>query len=47
VINVGGVPTIVDPDHYKKRFKEAMDRYFVAIYQDKSIQSFEEMIGKS
>lgn len=24
-------PTVIEPAHYKRRFREAMDRYFVAI----------------
>jgi hypothetical protein len=39
VINAGEKPTIIDPEQYKKRFKDAIDMYFIAIYEDKSIQS--------
>mmetsp|Transcript_41135 Transcript_41135/g.30250 ORF Transcript_41135/g.30250 Transcript_41135/m.30250 type:complete len:114 (+) Transcript_41135:232-573(+) len=43
-INAGGDPTIVDPDLYKKRFREAMNKYFVAIYADQSILTLEEAL---
>lgn len=31
IINRGEVPTIVDPDKYKIRFKKAMKRYFIGM----------------
>jgi 1-phosphatidylinositol-3-phosphate 5-kinase len=31
IINRGEVPTIVDPDKYKFRFKRAMKRYFIGM----------------
>ena len=31
IINRGEVPTIVDPDKYKLRFKKAMKRYFIGM----------------
>lgn len=31
IINRGEVPTIVDPDKYKLRFKRAMKRYFIGM----------------
>jgi 1-phosphatidylinositol-3-phosphate 5-kinase len=37
VLNAGENPTIIDPIQYRKRYKEAMDKYFVAMYSDKSI----------
>ena len=36
VINYGEDPTIIDPEQYKKRFKEAMNKYFVPLYPDKN-----------
>ena len=32
VIGYGEDPTIIDPEQYKKRFKEAMNKYFVPLY---------------
>ncbi len=38
IMNRGEVPTIVDPDRYKYRFKRAMKRYFIGmIIQDEKI----------
>ena len=31
IINRGEIPTIVDPDKYKLRFKRAMKRYFIGM----------------
>lgn len=30
-MNPGDKPTIVDPEQYKKRFKEALKKYFIGI----------------
>ena len=37
LVNMGADPTIINPEQYKNRFKEAISKYFVAIYSDKSI----------
>lgn len=39
LINRGEVPTIVDPDKYKLRFKRAMKRYFIGmvVQEDKVV----------
>jgi hypothetical protein len=29
-------PTIISPDNYKKRFRLAMDKYFIALVPDKN-----------
>lgn len=40
IINRGEVPTIVDPDKYKLRFKKAMKRYFIGmvVQEEKTAQ---------
>jgi 1-phosphatidylinositol-3-phosphate 5-kinase len=41
-------PTIISPDAYKKRFRTAMDKYFIALVPDKNtdLQSIVEKILK-
>jgi hypothetical protein len=43
IINRGEVPTIVDPDKYKQRFKRAMKRYFIGmVVQDEKNSKIEK-----
>lgn len=46
VWNAGKQITIVEPIEYRKRFKEAMDKYFISLYGDQSLGSFEEAFIK-
>lgn len=29
ISSLGKIPTVISPKHYKNRFREAMDRYFI------------------
>jgi len=39
VVSRGEDPTIVDPEMYKHRFKQAMNKYFVALFPDQNANS--------
>lgn len=41
---MGNEPTIIPTVSYRKRFLENMDKYFIAVYHDEEVESFEEIM---
>jgi hypothetical protein len=39
-------PTIISPLEYKKRFLRALNKYFIGLYEEKSIEEEEEIIDE-
>lgn len=46
-IYLGSEPTIIPTVGYRRRFVEAMDKYFIALYHDTEIESFDDILKLS
>lgn len=43
-IYMGNEPTIIPTIAYRKRFLENMDKYFIALYHDNEVKTFEDIM---